>query len=123
MAKEEFKYKGKTVEELKEMSLSEFAELLPSKKRRSLKRGFTHEQKSLLEKLEKKDSVKTHARDMIIIPSMIGKKVRVYSGQNFIPIEIEPEMVSHRLGEFIQTRKRVEHSGVGISASDAEVRK
>ena len=43
--KGEFTYRGKTVSELQELSLEEFAELLPSRERRSVKRGFTEGQK------------------------------------------------------------------------------
>ena len=119
MAKKEFTYHGKTLEDLKSMSLKEFAELLPARQRRTIKRGFTEEQKRFLKKLEsKKDKpVKTHCRDMIIFPNMVGKTIRVHKGNDFITINIEPEMIGHYLGEFALTRKRVEHHAPGIGAT------
>ena len=119
MAKKEFTYRGKTLEELKQMSLKEFAELLPARQRRTIKRGFTEEQKRFLKKLDsKKDKpVKTHCRDMVVMPNMVGKTIRVHKGNDFIAIMIQPEMIGHYLGEFALTRKRVEHHAPGIGAT------
>lgn len=117
MAKK-FKFKGKTVEELKEMSLEEFADLLSSRKRRSLLRGLSERQKKLLKKIRNgKDFVKTHKRDMIILPEMVGVTVGVHRGNDFAEVEIQPEMIGHYLGEFAETRKEVEHSAPGIGAT------
>ncbi len=114
-----FTYRGKTIEEMKKMTLEEFARLLPARERRSLlKRGLTEQQKILLKKLRSgKEFVKTHVRDMIIIPEMVGKKIGVYNGKEFVPVEIKPEMIGHRLGEFAPTRKRVKHSSPGVGAT------
>ncbi len=118
MAKKIFKYYGKTVEELKEMSVKEFAELTNSRTRRSLLRGFDETQKVLLNKVKSgHKNIKTHSRDMVIIPEMIGATIKVYSGKEFVPVEITSEMVGHFLGEFVLTRKRVAHSAPGIGAT------
>ncbi len=116
MAKE-FLFRGYTLEQLKEMDLNQIAKLLDSRARRKLNRGLTHVEKKLLEKLEKKDNVKTHARAMIVLPSMVGKTVRVYNGKEFVPVTIMPEMIGHRLGEFAMTRRRVQHSAPGVGAT------
>jgi len=99
------------------MDIKEFMTLLPARERRSLKRGFTEEEKSAIEEIRKKDNPKTHCRDLIILPQMISRKVRVYSGREFIQIMIEPDMIGHRLGEFVQTRRSVAHSAPGIGAT------
>lgn len=115
-----FTYRGKTIEELQKMDLIEFRKLLPARERRSLKRGLTEEQKKLLKKMKKsgKDKViRTHARDMIILPEMIGYKFGVHNGKEFVVIEIKPEMIGHRLGEFALTRKRPKHSAPGFGAT------
>jgi len=117
MVKKEFTYRGKTVEEMKKMDLKEFMDLLPSRERRSLKRGFTEQEKILIEELKVKDNPKTQCRDLIIIPQIIGKKVRIYTGKEFVQIMIEPDMIGHRLGEFAMTRKGVAHSAPGIGAT------
>ena len=124
MAKKEFSLRGKKLDELKEMSISEFAELIHARERRSIKRGFTDSQKRFLKKLEKKgDNIETHCRDMIILPNMVGKKLMVYNGKSFVPVMIQEEMLGHRLGEFVMTRNRVSHSapGVGATRSSASV--
>jgi len=124
MAKKEFRYRGKTLEELKGMGISELAELFPSAQRRKIKRGFTEEEKKLLKKLQKKENnVKTHCRDMLILPEMVEKTIRVYTGKEFQAITITPEMIGHRLGEFALSRKRVSHSapGVGATKSSASI--
>jgi len=120
---DEFRYRGKTMKELREMGLKEFAELVPSRQRRTLSRGFREPQKRLLEKLEKKDDIRTHNRDMVIIPAMIGKTVRIYNGKEFVRITLQEEMLGHYLGEYALTRKLVKHSspGVGATRSSASV--
>ena len=118
MAKKEFTFKGKTAEEIKQMSLSELAQLLTSRQRRTIKRGFTEQQKILLKKIRNNEkNIETHCRDMIILPEMIGKTIKVHQGKEFLPVNIEPDMVGHYLGEFLLTRKRVAHSAPGIGAT------
>jgi small subunit ribosomal protein S19 len=113
-----FTYKGKTVEELQKMSLEDFAKLVPSKERRNLLRGFNDEEKKFLEKLRKSEKpVRTHLREIVIIPEMIEKKILVHNGKEWIPVDIRAEMLGHRLGEFALTRKRVLHSAPGVGAT------
>jgi len=113
------KFRGKTLEELKQMSLEEFSKLLTSRERRSLLRGLTERQKKLLEEIRKnpKKFHKTHERDMIILPEMVGVKIGVYNGKEYKPVEIKFEMIGHRLGEFALTRQRVIHSAPGVGAT------
>lgn len=118
MVKKEFTYKGKTLDELKKMSLNEFAELVPARQRRSLKRGLTEQQKILLGNIRKgKKNIETHCRDMIILPEMIDRVIKVHSGKTFMPVTIQNEMIGHYLGEFVLTRKKVAHSAPGIGAT------
>lgn len=118
MAKKEFTFKGKTVEELKKMSLNELAQLMSSRQRRIIKRGFTEQQKILLKKIRaNKKNLKTHCRDMIILPEMIGTTIKVYQGKEFVPVMVEQDMIGHCLGEFVLTRKKVAHSAPGIGAT------
>lgn len=113
-----FLFRGKKAEDVKKLSRKEFAELLKSRQRRSLERGFTGPQKKLLEALKKdKRDYKTHCRDMIILPEMIGKTIRVHAGKEFAVVRITEEMLGHRLGEFAVTRKKVAHSSPGIGAT------
>ncbi len=122
MAKE-LLFKGKTIEQLKAMSVMEFAKLLPSRQRRSLKRGFTPLQKRLAAKIIKAQSgktkkpVKTHCRDMVIMPNMVDMIIHVHKGKIFEPVNITIEMLGHYLGEFTVTRAKVQHSAPGIGAT------
>jgi len=94
------------------------AELLPSRQRRSLKRGIIEQQKILLKKIQNNESnIETHCRDAIILPEMIGITIKVHSGKEFIPVFIIEEMIGHYLGEFVLTRRRVAHSAPGIGAT------
>ena len=118
MAKKEFTFKGKTAEELKKLSLNELAQLLTSRQRRTIKRGFTDQQKILLKKLRANEkNVETHCRDMLVLPEMIGKTIKVHQGREFVPVIIEADMIGHCLGEFVLTRKKVSHSAPGIGAT------
>lgn len=115
-----FTFRGKTAEELQTLSLEEFAKMVPSRQRRALlKRGFTEDEKKVFRKFRKSRGkfIKTHARDTIIIPEMIGLKFGIHNGKEYVTVDIKPEMVGHRLGEFSQTRKRVMHSAPGIGAT------
>ena len=117
MAVKEFKYRGKSLEELKALSLKEFAMLLPSRQRRSILRGLTDAEKRLLVALDKKEAPKTHCRDMIVLPQMVGRRIQVHNGKSFISVVIQPEMIGHYLGEFALTRKQVKHSAPGFGAT------
>lgn len=123
MAKKEFTYRGKTLEELKTLSIQDFAKLLPSRQRRSLIRGFNDAEKKLLAKIKKykagktKKPVKTHCRDMVILPDMVGLTIHIHKGKEFAPVLIEPDMLGHVLGEFTMNRQRVAHSAPGIGAT------
>lgn len=117
MAKKIFTYRGKTIDELKALSMNEFANLLPSRQRRKIKRGLSDNEKKLLAKCNVKDNIKTHLRSMIVFPQMVGKTFRIHSGKEFIPILIQQEMVGYYFGELVSTRKRVAHSGPGVGAT------
>lgn len=122
-----FAYRGHSLEELKQMSIEEFARLLTARERRALKRGLTEQQKKLLENIRKHPDKfhKTHIREMVIVPEMLGAKIGVYvggtakgqEGGKWASVTITPEMLGHRLGEFAITTKRVKHSAPGIGAT------
>ena len=128
-----FRYRGKSLEELMKMSIEELAELLPARQRRSLKRGFTEPQRKLLLKIRKirrklekgqlkrPSIIRTHVRDMIILPEMAGLTIAVYNGKEFIPVRIVPEMIGHYLGEFSPTTKIVQHGEPGLKATKSSL--
>lgn len=118
MAKKEFTYRGKTLQELQAMSINEVMEYLPSRTRRTLKRGLTDEQKKILSKVKKNDpNLKTQRRDMVILPQMVGASIKIHNGKEFVQVLILPEMIGHYLGEFAMTRRTVSHSAPGIGAT------
>ncbi len=123
-----FRFRGYTLEELLMMPMDDFIKLLPSRQRRSLLRGLTPQQKKLMEKVRKvrkklsqnpkaRYIIKTHCRDMIILPEMVDLTIHVYNGKEYIPVKIVPEMIGHYLGEFAPTCKRVEHGAPGLKAT------
>ncbi|MBS7622999.1 30S ribosomal protein S19 [Candidatus Bathyarchaeota archaeon] len=121
----EFLYRGFNIQQLREMSMDEFIKLLPSRQRRSLQRGLTPAQRRLLEEIKEfrhgsrkeSDVLKTHARDMVILPEMVGLRILVHNGKEFTQVDVTPEMVGHYLGEFAITNKKVVHGTPGIGAS------
>jgi small subunit ribosomal protein S19 len=122
----EFVYRGYNLKELQQMSMDDFIRLLPSRQRRSLKRGLSQDQRKLLEKLRrtrresdgsKIKTVQTHSRDMIILPEMIGVTIQVYNGKEFEPVEIVEQMIGHYIGEYAITNRKVVHGTPGIGAS------
>jgi len=119
----EFRYRGKSLEELNSMSTEALLELLPSRARRSLNRGVSDEKRKLLEDARAikdgkvKGEIKTHARDMIVLPTMVGLTISVHNGREFVPLEVKPEMIGRYLGEYVITNKKVVHGTPGIGAS------
>ncbi len=120
--------RGYTLDQLKSMSIEEFAQkVADSRTRRTLLRrlkiGFPPEWENFYKKCylqlqgKYKKTVKTHAREIVILPSIVGAKVGVYNGKEFVEFEIKPEMIGRRLGEFVYTTKKVQHSAPGIGAS------
>ena len=116
--KEEFRYRGYTLEELQEMEIEELKEVMPARIRRTLERGLSEEHQKLLERVrDGDDEVRTHLRDMPILPEMVGTTFMVHDGQEFDRVDTTAEMVGHYLGEFMITRKDVEHGQAGIGAT------
>ena len=118
--KKEFTYRGYTLEQLQKMSDEQLMNLFPARVRRKMKRGYNPEEIAFLEKMKKSDGsrpVRTHRREMVIMPSFVGKKIAIYNGKDFQEITVAPEMIGHFLGEFALTRRNVKHSGPGVGAT------
>ena len=120
----EFTYRGHTLDELEEMEIDEVAELLPARTRRTITRGLSVEQEKLLEDARETDEeesandpLRTHLRDMPVLPEFVDLTFAVYNGQSFERVRVEPEMIGHYLGEFQLTRTSVEHGQAGIGAT------
>ena len=116
----EFTYYGLTKEELANIPNEKLFKLFTARMRRSLTRGINDDKRKLMEEMKDKNNknpIKTHLRDVIILPYMIGKTVQVFSGKEFVPIIITIQMVGHYLGEYVITNKRVNHGAPGVGAS------
>ncbi|XGI83322.1 30S ribosomal protein S19 [Halorutilales archaeon Cl-col2-1] len=114
----EFQYRGYSLEELQEMDLDELQEIMPARIRRTLERGLGEEREKLLERVrDGDDEIRTHLRDMPILPEMVETTFMVYNGEEFARVDVEPEMIGHYLGEFEMTRKDVEHGQAGLGAT------
>ncbi|XP_031567306.1 40S ribosomal protein S15 [Actinia tenebrosa] len=122
-----FTYRGVDLDQLLDLSHEQLMELVNCRQRRRFSRGLKRKQTALIKRLrkakkeaapmEKPDVVKTHLRDMIVVPEMIGSVVGVYNGKTFNQVEIKPEMIGHYLGEFSITYKPVKHGRPGIGAT------
>ncbi|MCY3853997.1 MAG: 30S ribosomal protein S19 [Thaumarchaeota archaeon] len=119
----EFKYYGISLEELQNIQLEKLFQVFPSRQRRSLTRGITDGKRKLIEEIKLlkagklKTSIKTHIRDLIILPYMTGITINVFSGKTFVSVNIIPEMIGHYVGEYVITNKRVQHGAPGVGAS------
>ena len=120
LQKKQFAYRGKTIEELKKLDVREFAKYLKSRQRRFVLRNFQEIDRFVGRanvKIAKNKHVRTHQRAMIVVPKMVGMKISVYNGQNFVSFEVTGEMLGHKLGEFALTRTRVKHGKAGVGAT------
>ena len=113
-------YRGKKIEELKELDVREFAKYLTTTPRRYVLRNFDVIEKFLKrceKKSAKKKKIKTHLRGIVIVPKMIGSTIYVYNGKSYIDVLITAEMLGHRLGELAPTRAKIKHGSAGIGAT------
>ncbi|MFH1365347.1 MAG: 30S ribosomal protein S19 [archaeon] len=120
LKKKEFTYRGKTLEELKKLDVREFAKFLGSRSKRTALRQFQDIENfvSRCKKKESKDKkIRTHKRNLIIVPQMVGMKIQIHNGNKFLPLDVTGEMLGHRLGEFAPTRNRVKHGKTGVGAT------
>ncbi len=116
--REEFTYRGYKIDELKAMGVTELIPIMPARVRRKVKRGLSRGEETLLQKVRDGDQkIRTHLREMIVMPDMVGKSIEIYNGKEFMKVEFQPEAVFHYLGEFALTRKRVTHGSAGIGAT------
>jgi len=122
-----YAYRGVDLDQLLDMSTDDLVELLGCRQRRRFQRGLKRKALALIKKLrkakreapegEKPEPVRTHMRNMIILPEMIGSVVGVYNGKTFNQVEIKPDMIGHYLAEFSITYKPILHGRPGIGAS------
>lgn len=120
MGKKEFRYRGKSLEELKQLDIREFAKLLKSNEKRTALRQYDELHKFLIncnDKLSHKKQIKTHLRHLVVVPNMVGMRIQVYNGKGFVPIDVTADMLGHRLGEFSPTRNKVKHGSAGVGAT------
>lgn len=131
----QFLYRGVPHEELESMQLDDVFRLFTARQRRSLTRGITDNKRKLIGEIKaaKKAGaggdaaadgakgapapIRTHVRDLIVLPHMVGVTVNVFSGKEFVPVLIREEMIGHYLGEYVVTNKRVQHGAPGVGAS------
>merc|ERR1711972_1049706 len=121
-----FTYRGVDLDQLLDMNNEGLMELFTCRIRRKFSRGLKRKPMALIKKLRKKkeapanekpDVVKTHLRNMVIVPEMTGSIVGVYNGKVFTQVEVKPEMIGHYLGEFSISYKPVKHGRPGIGAT------
>ena len=120
LTKKQFTFKGKTLEELKGMGVREFANMLKSRRKRTILRQFQKIEEFVnraKEKISKNKPIKTHQRDLIIVPQMVGMKIGIHNGKNFEQVQVVGEMLGHVFGEFSLTRSKVKHGQAGIGAT------
>jgi len=119
MAKE-FTFRGKTIKELKELDTREFAKFLKSRQRRAVLRQFDAIE-NFIARCKRKENkgkpIRTHLRHLVIVPRMVDFTINIYNGKEYVRVNIIPEMLGHRLGEFSVTRTKVQHGSPGIGAT------
>merc|ERR1711971_835078 len=122
-----YSYRGIDLDKLLDLSNQDLMELFRARQRRKFGRGIKRNVVTLLKKLrkakretaygEKPEAVKTHLRNMVIVPEIIGSVVGVYNGKQYISVEIKPEMIGHYLAEFSITYKPIKHGRAGMGST------
>ena len=122
-----FTYRGLQLEDLMGLKNEKLTELLSARQRRRFDRGLRHKYQRFIIKLrkakktlapgEKPKVVKTHLRNAIILPEMVGSIVGIHTGKEFAPVEIKFDMIGRYLGEFGITYKPTTHGKPGVGAT------
>ena len=122
-----FTFRGIELDQLLDLTNDELMDLVCCRARRRMSRGLKRKPMALIKRLrqakkdaapgEKPRGVKTHLRNMIIVPEMIGSIIGIYNGKMFCGVEMKPEMIGMYLGEFAITYKPVRHGRPGVSAA------
>ncbi|MDH7593927.1 MAG: 30S ribosomal protein S19 [Methanomicrobiales archaeon] len=116
--REEFTFRGLTIDELRQMSVAELLPVMPARVRRKIKRGLSRGEEGLLARFRSGDvRIRTHLRSMVVLPEMVGRNIEIHNGKEWVKVDIQPESVFHYLGEFALTRRRVVHGTAGIGAT------
>ena len=94
-----YSYRGVDLDQLLDLSNEQLMELVHCRARRRFSRGMKRKPLQLMKRLrkakkeagpmEKPECIKTHLRDMIIVPEMIGSVIGVYNGKVFNQVEIK----------------------------------
>jgi small subunit ribosomal protein S19 len=83
---------------------------------RSLKKGI-YVYPKLLKKVKEMEAsgqkkvIRTWARNCAIPPEFVGSTFGVHNGKTHISVFVTENMVGHKLGEFVPTRKFKAHGG------------
>ncbi|KAG0439405.1 40S ribosomal protein S15-3 [Dictyocoela muelleri] len=127
-----FQFRGVELEDLLKMPLSQFKHLLNSSLRRRINRGLTQTEVDLIKKCQEVQSlknkssftaddelpeIKTMIRSLPILPVMIGLTIKVYNGSTYQPLEVKPEMIGHRLQDYVVTKNVCKHGAPGVGAT------
>jgi small subunit ribosomal protein S15e len=122
-----FTFRGLSLEQLIGLKQEQVIELLGSKQRRRFRRSIKHKYNKFVAKLRKAKSnlqpgdkpnpVKTHMRDAIILPEMVGSVVGIYTGKEFANVEIKFDMIGSYLAEFALSYKPTSHGKPGVGAT------
>jgi len=128
-----FTFRNIELDELVKISDEDFSKIITTKPRRRMLRGLKEGCSKLIKKIrrskkaapfgEKPATVKTHIRDMVVLPEMIGSVVGVYNGRDFVSVEIKEDMVGHFVGEFSLTYHPVNHGRPGVGATSSSKKK
>ncbi|CAO1638585.1 unnamed protein product [Sympodiomycopsis kandeliae] len=124
-----YSYRGHELDKLLDMSNEEFMQIVHARVRRRFQRGLNRKPMGLIKKLrkakaeappnEKPAPVKTHLRDMIVVPEMIGSVISIYNGKVFNTIEVKPEMTGHYLAEFSMSYIPTRHGKPGLGSTNS----
>lgn len=118
--KKENTFRGKTADELRKLDVREFAKYLKSRQKRYVLRNF-HDIEKFVNRIRKKagknKQIKTHEREIVVVPEMIGMRIQVYTGKTYVPVDVNISMLGHKLGEFAPSRARIKHGKAGVGAT------
>lgn len=118
-----YTYQGIELDNLKKMPLSDLKKHLPSALRRHINRGFSQEEYDLITHCSQDHAdeaiITTKCRNMMVLPVMIGKIIGIHNGNQFVEVEIKPDMISRRFKDLVPTKSSKAHGRPGVGATSS----
>ncbi len=58
---------------------------------------------------KRKSWIQTQSRRSVVLPQYVGREFQVHNGKYYLLVKPTQDMIGHKLGEFVATRRKPNH--------------